>query len=158
MFPGGELDSKSDWVGSTPTASAMFSSPLTHFHFPLRGVHRAQRRLSVITYRIWQPKNLQTHGFLDWESYQRLVGPTIDPIAYDTVYEGALPTEDPTTILEALFAQFNLHRPNDFHGYSLSMGDIVWLEDTAYYCDTVGWLTIPFETISHPSSIPSPVG
>jgi hypothetical protein len=107
-------------------------------------------------YRIWQPKNVRTHGFLDWDSYQRWVSPTVNPAAYDTVYEGVLPAEDPTTTLEALFAQFNLSRPSDFHGHSLSMGDIVWLDDTAYYCDTVGWAPIPLGTISphSPTALP----
>jgi len=107
-------------------------------------------------YRIWQPKNVRTHGFLDWESYQRLISPTVDPHAYDTVYEGALPTEDPTTALETLFVQFNLYHPSDFHGYSLSMGDIVWLDETAYYCDTAGWVPLSLGMIRSHSPTTSP--
>lgn len=41
--------------------------------------------------------------------------------------------------LESLFEKFNLDRPEDFKGHSLSVSDVVVLEDRAYYVDDVGF-------------------
>ncbi len=94
-------------------------------------------------YRLWQPRNVRTHGFMDWETYQRVIGPVINPAAYQCVYTGTVNSDRPQAALEALFVQFNRHHPADYRGYSLSMGDIVWLDGNAYYCDTVGWVSLP---------------
>lgn len=43
-------------------------------------------------------------------------------------------------ILNELFYKFNMNRPEDFKGHSLSMSDIVILNDTnIYFCDEYGW-------------------
>lgn len=39
--------------------------------------------------------------------------------------------------LEALFEKFNHDRPEDFNGHSLSVSDVVVLEDKACYADAV---------------------
>lgn len=44
--------------------------------------------------------------------------------------------------LEKLFETFNIHRPADFHGHSLSVGDVVKLGETFYYCDSFGWTDV----------------
>lgn len=41
--------------------------------------------------------------------------------------------------LEALFEKFNHDRPEDFNGHSLSVSDVVVLEDKACYADAVGF-------------------
>ena len=59
---------------------------------------------------------------------------------YHLTYQGEMPDEgSDTATLESLFYKFNMYHPEDFQSYSLSMADVVWLEDRAYYCDTVGW-------------------
>jgi hypothetical protein len=37
---------------------------------------------------------------------------------------------------------FNLEHPKDFRGHSLSVSDIVQMEDEFYYCDSFGWKKI----------------
>lgn len=60
---------------------------------------------------------------------------------YKNVYEGTTEKDKETDgqILENLFRIFNLERPHDFHGHSLSIGDIVVLNKQAYICDVFGW-------------------
>lgn len=42
-------------------------------------------------------------------------------------------------ILENLFCEFQGEKPKDYTGYSLSIGDIVSLDDKLYVCANVGW-------------------
>lgn len=49
--------------------------------------------------------------------------------------------------LEGIYETFNLHRPEDFTGHSLSVSDIVVLheggKDTAHYVDAIGFEEVP---------------
>lgn len=64
--------------------------------------------------------------------------------SYNNVYEGEI-LEDLTNteLLEKIFYIFNMKRPDDFKGHSLSVGDIVVLHEDdykcAYICDIFGW-------------------
>lgn len=63
---------------------------------------------------------------------------------YDKVYEAPVSSinTDSKEIagqLEAVFVQFNTNRPEDFSGHSLSISDIVTIEDKAYYVDSFGF-------------------
>lgn len=61
---------------------------------------------------------------------------------YKKVYEGTTEIDKEKTnnqILEILFEIFNVTRPSDFKGHSLSVGDIVVLNKQAYICDSFGW-------------------
>lgn len=61
---------------------------------------------------------------------------------YNKVYEGTTENNKEKTdeeILEILFEIFNVTRPSDFKGHSLSVGDIVVLDKQAYICDSFGW-------------------
>jgi len=50
-------------------------------------------------------------------------------------------------LLEDLYAEFNLAIPEDFRGHSMSVSDVVVLhqagEDSAYYCDMIGFREVP---------------
>lgn len=61
---------------------------------------------------------------------------------YNKVYEGTTEINKENTdkqILEILFEIFNVTRPSDFKGHSLSVGDIVVLNKQAYICDSFDW-------------------
>ena len=45
-------------------------------------------------------------------------------------------------ILGIIFEKFNLDCPDDFIGRSLSVSDIVTLNDKLYFCDSYGWKII----------------
>ncbi len=68
---------------------------------------------------------------------------------YDLVYTGVLPDmeEDTPAILDGLYAKFNLDRPDDFHGHSLSVSDVIVLKQqgllTSYYTDSIGFQRLP---------------
>ena len=63
---------------------------------------------------------------------------------YKLVYEADVEPSagGPMAMLEELFELFNKHRPTDFKGHSLSVSDVVELDDKFYFCDSVGWLDI----------------
>jgi hypothetical protein len=67
---------------------------------------------------------------------------------YEVAYEGEIQRTDEqdTDICEILFYMFNVVRPKDFKGRSLSVSDVVVIIDgqykTMYYCDIVGWVQI----------------
>ncbi len=63
---------------------------------------------------------------------------------YQLVYSGILGEEDS---LDTIFEKFNLDRPKDFKGHSLSVSDIVLLhkdgKNTAHFVDSFGFQEIP---------------
>lgn len=62
---------------------------------------------------------------------------------YKTVYTGNIAGTDPTEILETLYIMFNCNHPADYRGRSLSVSDLVSLEDKGtYFCDSFGWKRI----------------
>ena len=64
---------------------------------------------------------------------------------YDRVYEYTalrIPGSDTETVLEHVFRTFNIHKPRDFKGHSLSVSDVVTLDGTAYYVDSFGFKKI----------------
>lgn len=61
---------------------------------------------------------------------------------YELKYEGDIEVEDVNKTLEDLFRIFNIERPQDFTGHSLSVSDIIELDNKYYYCDNVGWTDI----------------
>ena len=58
---------------------------------------------------------------------------------YKEVYSGEIDGDDVYAVLEALFTKFNIYWPEDFHGHSMSVSDIVKIDNKYYYCDSIGW-------------------
>lgn len=54
---------------------------------------------------------------------------------YEVVYEGEVEDVDVENMLEKLFALFNIFRPEDFKGRSMSVSDVVQLGENYYYTD-----------------------
>ena len=71
-------------------------------------------------------------------------GLSVDSSNYELVYTAPLTERDN---LESIYTRFNIDRPADFHGHSLSVSDIVVLhqagKDTAHYCDRFGFSQVP---------------
>lgn len=42
--------------------------------------------------------------------------------------------------LENIFEKFNIERPEDFKGHSLSVSDVVVLKNEAFYVDSIGFV------------------
>ena len=87
-------------------------------------------------YTIYQPKQPSFMVDSNKKNYSKK--------PYNNVYEGEI-LEDLTNsdLLEKIFYIFNMKRPDDFKGHSLSVGDIVVLHEDdykrAYICDIFGW-------------------
>lgn len=47
--------------------------------------------------------------------------------------------------LEDLYYIFNMERPADFKGHSLSVSDVVGNSDGFWYCDSFGWKRLDWE-------------
>lgn len=71
---------------------------------------------------------------------------------YDLVYSSALSpalaaNRTPEAILEGLYTRFNLNRPDDFRGHSLSVSDVIALslngQTECYYTDSFGFYKLP---------------
>ena len=71
---------------------------------------------------------------------------------YNLVYSGALSPalascKTPESILEGLYTRFNLNRPDDFRGHSLSVSDVIALnlngQTECYYTDSFGFYKLP---------------
>ena len=71
-------------------------------------------------------------------------GLEISPEGYRQVYKGPLKSE---TSLEGIYERFNLDRPEDFTGHSLSVGDVVVLNREgnrqASFVDIIGFKNLP---------------
>ena len=65
---------------------------------------------------------------------------------YVQVYSDEVPYDKSVEMfLEYLFKKFNLDRPNDFVGHSISVSDIVKVDGKYYFCDSIGWKNIKFD-------------
>lgn len=67
---------------------------------------------------------------------------------YELVYTAPLPKyENRTAMLEGLYEKYNIARPYDFTGHSLSVSDIVVLREngvvSCHYVDSIGFQELP---------------
>lgn len=71
---------------------------------------------------------------------------------YMLTYAGTLPDDvlhlgQPESMLESLYSRFNMERPQDFRGHSLSVSDVIALkldgQVTCYYTDSFGFEKLP---------------
>ena len=152
-YPAGALtDADIDYVMNNvgfSSTSDLYSLPL---HDDVR--ERAEKTLAEQnaaeqeqdTFSIYQIKRGDETRDLRFEPYDRLqaAGLTVDPANYDLIYTATL---TPGTSLEDIFTRFNIDRPADFKGHSLSVSDVVVLRygdrQEAHYCDDVGFREVP---------------
>lgn len=80
----------------------------------------------------------------------RNIDQTVKPENYELTYTAPLVATDEhdhLAILESLYARFNLDRPEDFHGRSLSVSDVIVLKQkgqvVSYYTDSIGFQRLP---------------
>lgn len=94
-------------------------------------------------YQIRQGAELRDYRFEPLGSLQQ-ANLSVKPENYELVYTAPLTGKND---LESIFTKFNIDRPDDFHGHSLSVSDVVVLhqggKDTAHYCDSAGFAEVP---------------
>jgi len=102
------------------------------------------------TYLILQLRSTEETRYERFSSMRELnrmgVQPQIEH--YEVVYTAPLsPFENRSAMLEGLFQKFNLSRPADYTGHSLSVSDIIALkqgsEVSAHYVDSIGFKELP---------------
>ena len=101
---------------------------------------------STDTYAILQLRHIDETRDERFESYERLrqAGKEADIDHYEVIYTAPLlPYTDQNVMLENLYEKFNVGRPEDFYGHSLSVSDVVMLRQngivSAHYVDSVGF-------------------
>ena len=153
-FAAGALkDSEVDYVFNNvgfSSASGLYALPVSD-----AVLQRAEKTLAERTqaqepdrdsFSIYQLKRSDETRDLRFEPYDRLTaaGHTVDPANYDLIYSAPLV---PGTSLKDIFTRFNIDRPKDFKGHSLSVSDVVVLhqngQDTAHYVDSIGYRQTP---------------
>ncbi|MCM1488383.1 MAG: YodL domain-containing protein, partial [Firmicutes bacterium] len=96
------------------------------------------------TFTIYQLKD-DVPADYHFRSLERLQenGLAVDPANYEKIYTAPLA---PGMGLEGIYEKFNLDRPEDFKGHSLSVSDVVVLHqngrDTAHYTDSIGFADV----------------
>ena len=118
----------------------------------LSGIEDRAEKENEPTYKIYQLKKGEEYHnlrFTRWDDMPRF-NLSFDRKNYDEVYGGNIAdvTKFPFKegILEDIFKKFNSDRPEDFKGRSLSVSDVVVLEDkegsSAHFVDTVGMVDV----------------
>ena len=90
-------------------------------------------------------KQLVSTGTYLFMSYNFAKNHGFDIRDYDVVYEGEIESgryiED---TLENIFYMFNMQRPEDFKGHSMSVSDIVEINGEFFYTDSVGFKSLGY--------------
>ncbi len=97
-------------------------------------------------FTIYQLKREDATRDYRFEPYDRLhaAGLAVDPAHYEPVYSGPM---TPGMTLDDIYTRFNIDHPQDFKGHSLSVSDVVVVQQdgqsTAHYVDSIGYKQVP---------------
>lgn len=95
-------------------------------------------------YKIYQLKNSPENHAIRFEEYAlaEKYGEPAKPENYDLVYSGSLDEFEDSNKLEAIYTKFNLDRPESFKGHSISVSDIIVMNNEANYVDSYGFVDV----------------
>ena len=103
--------------------------------------------MKIKIYQINMDRDNGSYSFTNYENTIRRTGGGIRSSIYDCVFDGEVACKG----LEEVYEKFNIDSPPGFKGHSLSVSDIVEIEnsDTVekgyYFCDSFGFKKIDFE-------------
>lgn len=104
--------------------------------------------MKINIYQVNQDRDTQRLKFMGLDAVRKVLrSAEPDCAAYDKVYSRNVKCRN----LEDVFILFQSGRPEDFRGHSLSVSDVVEVEDAAsitpgfYFCDSIGFKEIPFQ-------------
>lgn len=117
-----------------------------HDTIPTRDVHRRFLETPGDAYAVMQLKG-SAPAELRYTGLKYLPQPPA-PGNYDILYTGPIAcAQNQSATLENLFEIFNINRPGDFTGHSLSVSDIIALKQDGvvsyHYCGNVGFQELP---------------
>ena len=154
LFDREELDTQAPGTMFAVSREEWEQSPMFHEKIVERQQHQEERENAFLDhggdcFAIYQvkrdnPGNVRFMN-MDWMQSH---GKAIARGSYDLIYTAPLTATGSTDAkLEAIFEQFNLHRPADYHSPSLSVSDIVALKQNGvvsyHYCDSIGFKELP---------------
>ena len=154
LFDREELDTQAPGTMFAVSREEWEQSPMFHEKIVERQQHQEERENAFLDhggdcFAIYQvkrddPGNVRFMN-MDWMQSH---GKAIARGSYDLIYTAPLSATGSTDAkLEAIFEQFNLHRPADYHSPSLSVSDIVAIKQNGvvsyHYCDSVGFKELP---------------
>ena len=114
---------------------------------------------------IFQLKDIPETRDLRFEPFERLTKEGITPNVKDYSLVDVIPVDEGREthlLLDDIFTLYNTAKPQDFKGHSLSVSDVIVINDngstTAYYVDRAGFKELPdFVAEANPSKIKSSV-
>jgi len=97
-------------------------------------------------YVIYQVRVESDFAFMRWEWAEKH---NWSFNSYRSVWNGAEEAKNSLELLENLFEKFNLYHPEGYKAHSMSVSDVVRIDDgnniKYYYCDSFGWVDITEE-------------
>ena len=103
-----------------------------------------------VMYAIYQLKLDPEYHLLRFAALDELQGRPVDKSHYNLVYTGGLndiTSTETMDLLEELYTRFNLERPDDYTGHSLSVSDVIVLKQDgsfhSFYTDSFGFAELP---------------
>jgi len=153
LFDREDFDTQAPEVLFAVSREEWEASPLFHEKIMERHDHQEEREAAFLSHEgdcfaIYQvsQNDPQRLRFMNLEWLQSH-GLAVERANYDLVYTGELTAGGSTgQTLEALYEQFNLHHPADYHHPSMSVSDIVAVKQngvvSCHYCDSVGFQAI----------------
>ena len=120
---------------------------LTEETAPLIGrLNDYEKEFGINTYTVYQIKSGEDYREYRFEGsdYLEKAGLSVNRENYEPVYAAPL---TPGDTLESIYIDLNLNRPDNFHGHSLSVSDVVVFQEygkeTAHFCDRGGYKEVP---------------
>ena len=89
--------------------------------------------MKVRIYQINKELDTENALFMGFDFAEKHGG--VDPSVYKCVFDGSLNCSD----IEEVYALCNTEHPIGYNGHSLSVSDIVELDDGCYFCDSIGF-------------------
>lgn len=99
--------------------------------------------MRIKLYQINSERDKNRVKFLDLNALEQFQGNMeVDATIYDEVFDGELDTAN----MEEIFRRFNQEGHPLFRGHSLSVSDVAVMDGQAYFCRSVGFERIDFDT------------
>jgi len=113
--------------------------------YDIEKVFRDNPKDAYAIYQLTEKSDSVLFMGMDWLEQK---GIPVEKSNYTALYTGDMPTSETSMGgLEQIYVNFNLHRPADFTGHSLSVSDIVALKQDGvisyHYCDSIGFKELP---------------
>jgi len=113
--------------------------------YDIEKVFRDNPKDAYAIYQLTEKSDSVLFMGMDWLEQK---GIPVEKSNYTALYTGDMPTSETSMGgLEQIYVNFNLHRPADFTGHSLSVSDIVALKQDGvisyHYCDNIGFKELP---------------